>query len=142
VVNLPAVAVVPYNQDRYLLVRWEGDTWVNVESGLEYGPDLPAGSEYLTRAVDNPDGELCSQIALAHAALRDALTATAGAWRGLARTFRARPTLGNTAAGVAYDVAAGDVEDALVADATSVLGSVMAANERARTTTTAEIDGG
>jgi hypothetical protein len=141
VVNLPAVAVVPYGPTSYLLVRREGDTWVNVESGLEYGPDLPPGSEYLTRAVDNPDGELCSQIALAHAALRDVLTATAGAWRGLGRMFRARGTLGNIAAGVAYDVAAGDVEDALVADAASVLRSVTAANERARTTT-AEIDGG
>jgi hypothetical protein len=141
VVNLPDVAVVPYGQDRYLLVRRDGDMWVNVESGLEYGPNLPDGSEYLTRAVDNPDGELCSEIAFAHAALRDALAATAGAWRQLAVLFRQRGTMGNIAVGVAYDVAAGDVEDALVADAASVLGSVSAANERARANATV-IDGG
>lgn len=129
-VNLPEIAVIPYGLTGHLLVRREGDTWVNVESGLEYGPDLPTGSEYLTRVVDNPDGELCSQIALAHAALRDALGATAGAWRALGRTFRLRGTIGNIAAGVAYDVAAGDVEDALTADAATVFSAVAAANAR------------
>jgi hypothetical protein len=134
VVNFPEVAVIPYGLTSHLLVRREGATWVNVESGLEYGPDLPTDTEYLTRAVDNPDGELCSQIALAHAAFRDTLTTAAVGWRALARTLRVRGTTGNIAVGVAYDVAAGDVEDALTTDTKTLLTHIIAANTRARPT--------
>jgi hypothetical protein len=52
-----------------------------------------------------------------HAQFRDLLARFTVLWRETARRCRAMGGLPNIAAGVAYDVAAGDLEDALTADA-------------------------
>jgi hypothetical protein len=52
-----------------------------------------------------------------HAQFRDLLARFTVLWRETARRCRAMGGLPNIAAGVAYDIAAGDLEDALTTDA-------------------------
>jgi hypothetical protein len=72
--DLPEVAAVPWCCDRYLIVRWDSMAWVNVETGLIYGPDLPADAQRYTPelALASAQGQL-ADVARDHHELRGEL---------------------------------------------------------------------
>lgn len=81
-------------------------------------PAVPEGPVVDGEIVDGDDlTDRERSLTAQHNQFRDLLVRFTVLWRTTARSCRAKGGLPNIAAGVAYDVAAGDLEDALTADA-------------------------
>jgi hypothetical protein len=108
--NLPDVPTVPAGDGGDPEPGWYRMTWIGELTTDGTWTDVRTTAE----RIPGPDSANCG---MRLGALRARLVETSLMWRGTAQKLRKTQRLGNIAAGVAYDLAACDVEQALTDDA-------------------------